>query len=603
MNVSDKQMKKSALTVEAFRLFGKTSARWAHSHISSCFKDSLSIDTILEQLSEVDVMHCLHNAPHHAAYTYLASEIFSKVKLNFGKDLREPAVEAFLEGEQRCYSANQRFSRSRIPERLINGVRASDLLFIARKKVSDCLKDFSWDEVALLCDFGPGANVGLTRALASKPNKVGLLSPTVTEGCDGLVIPALKYWNGWHEVLGANPKVRIVDHGRFNTVPKNYKTDRPIMIEPLWNSFFQKGIGSLMKRRLRGRGVNLFDQTPNQEAALQGSKDGSYATIDLKGASDSVAKRFVEWMLPTDWFDALVRTRTPKAVLPSGDVINLQKFSSMGNGYTFELESLLFWSLCEAVYSAWSSRLTTEGRQSTPIRVYGDDIAVDARVARELIELLSYCGFETNTKKTHIDDSGFRESCGKHYYRGSDITPFYIRNPLMNKHSKLLCANNATRWAARVQRPWGKDSVIRPLHEFALSHCGPIESIPLIPDGFGDGGLVVDLDFAMAHGVQSAAPRIYRKASGCDGFITEHYPEIPIPRRPKGLKGKALKEWYAENPKVTDYHLYACLLDMDRRYGAAGEGSPYTQELFTLSRWKKPLLIPSHLWQHYGPWT
>lgn len=600
MKYDDTVTKKSpSYLIEAYQLFSKTAARYAHSHVSELFCWDRPNLVTLRGLSEVDLLHVLQRG--HPAYTYLALEIFSKTSYDVGVNRKDAAVKSFLDGEALCYATNQRFSRALTPHYLTSGKRADLILFQARKNLADALGSFSWDDVAPLCDFGPGANVGLKKAQSSKPNKVGLLSSTVTEGTKPLVDAFAEWCPGWARSVDGVEKTSVTEVGKLTTVPKNYKTDRTIMIEPLWNSFFQKGIGSLIKRRLSGVGIDLRDQAPNQDAARIGSLDGSYATIDLKAASDSVAKRFVEWMLPTDWFAALVRTRTPKAVLPSGEVITLQKFSSMGNAYTFELESLLFWSVCKAVS-------VQHGGHLKRTLVYGDDIAVDASIAKDVVEMLSYCGFEVNTRKTHIDDSGFRESCGKHYYRGSDISPFYIRDSLNTFDSLLLLANNCSRWADRVTGPFSlmRDDLVKPLWEFGLQLCTDQRRVPWIPDGFGDGGLVVDADVALASGSimrhRSSNPR---QANGFDAFVTEHYPSIRCKLRPpKKLKGEALARWKDEHASVRSRHLMACLLEMDRRgVNVTDRESPYTSDVYRLSKWRAPLLVPSHMWSSLGPWT
>lgn len=136
---------------------------------------------------------------------------------------------------------------------------------------------------------------------------------------------------------------------KVTTVPKNSKTDRVIAIEPLMNMYVQKGIGGAIRHSLRSVGINLNDQTSNQRLAREGSLQGKLATVDLSSASDSVSLLLVEELLPPDWVAAIKLCRSPCGVLPDGSVINYQKVSSMGNGFTFELESLIFWAACSSV--------------------------------------------------------------------------------------------------------------------------------------------------------------------------------------------------------------------------------------------------------------
>ena len=99
----------------------------------------------------------------------------------------------------------------------------------------------------------------------------------------------------------------------------------------------------------------------------------------------------------------------------------------MGNGFTFELETALFWAISKAV----------AGHAS----VYGDDIVVPSASVGFLREVLYYVGFEFNEKKSHYGLSKFRESCGGHFFDGHDVTPLYVRSPL--KGVELIAwANN-----------------------------------------------------------------------------------------------------------------------------------------------------------------
>jgi hypothetical protein len=87
----------------------------------------------------------------------------------------------------------------------------------------------------------------------------------------------------------------------------------------------------------------------------------------------------------------------------------------MGNGATFSLETLIFASILDACCG--------HARYS----VYGDDLIVPRDNVARVIMALKYVGFIVNTDKSYTDGP-FRESCGKDYYRGTDITPFYLRS-------------------------------------------------------------------------------------------------------------------------------------------------------------------------------
>jgi hypothetical protein len=61
--------------------------------------------------------------------------------------------------------------------------------------------------------------------------------------------------------------------------------------------------------------------------------------------------------------------------------------------------------------------------------VYGDDIICDYNVTSSVIHDLSEMGFVVNNDKSFTGSNAFRESCGKYYYNGADITPLRFQVP------------------------------------------------------------------------------------------------------------------------------------------------------------------------------
>lgn len=270
---------------------------------------------------------------------------------------------------------------------------------------------------------------------------------------------AASVWN-WESTL-----VDVHIHpGRLEFVPKNAKTDRAIMVEPWLNSIVQLAVGDYMARRLKAFGVDLSDQDRNKSLAREGSLTGALATLDLSSASDSISTGLVEHLLPPDWFDLLSRLRTGEVVESSGLVTRLQKFSSMGNGFTFPLESLVFWALTRACCD----------RRET-VSVYGDDIICPTSRVESVIRVLNATGFLVNEEKSFWEGP-FRESCGGDYLSGIDVRPCFIKGPLTG-HDMFRLHNYYMR------------SLDHDLASMVREHLdGSI--ILLGPDGFGDGVLI-----------------------------------------------------------------------------------------------------------------
>lgn len=229
----------------------------------------------------------------------------------------------------------------------------------------------------------------------------------------------------------------LVNANKIAFVPKTAKTYRSIAVEPFGNGYLQKGIDLLMRNHLKRVGLDLSDQTRNQELARQGSlgsSEDSFCTIDLSSASDSISIELVREVLPPDWFNLLNRVRSPSYLL-NGTEYRSEKFCTMGNGFCFPLETLIFASACHAVNA---------GRCGDDFSVYGDDIIVRRKVFDDVLRLLNRIGFKANVKKT-FSSGPFRESCGANWYSGEDVTPFTLDFRLDSLSSMFKFVNLARR--------------------------------------------------------------------------------------------------------------------------------------------------------------
>jgi hypothetical protein len=419
-----------------------------------------------------------------------ASELLSKYPFEIGIDRDAVCIESFRVSEKACAAFNS------VSPWLCPSV-APAVLRRARGKIRALLGEFSWSEAVRYCGFGPGASTSLSRVHGHGAYKFGNSKPDVTPNCLPVAGHLLRSFFPayWLQLVGygvGDPAVQLADRcnvvrgNRLTTVPKNAKTNRAICIEPDLNMFFQKGIGGLIRKRLKRCGLDLnTQQEVNRRLAGVGSQTGSLATIDLKAASDSVSLGLCELLLPDDWLDAIVRTRSPVCELPDGTPVPLEKVSSMGNGFTFELESLIFLALAWAV----SPKMTL----GVDLAVYGDDLIVPTDVAGPLIRALDVAGFQTNASKTFIEGP-FRESCGKHYWRGIDVTPIYLRKPVDTIFRVFWFVNSVSRKAARDG--WRCSSYL-PLYEAAISLVpSSVRTRFPIPDGVGDGGIITPFDQA-----------------------------------------------------------------------------------------------------------
>lgn len=255
-------------------------------------------------------------------------------------------------------------------------------------------------------------------------------------------------------------EVEAVLGSELFTVPKKSDIDRVACKEPEINLFLQRAVGHHIKSRLRKKPffIDLYDQTRNQELARMALVEG-LATVDLKSASDTISRALVYDLLPFEWWSYLDDIRS-HYVTVDGKVVELEMFSSMGNGFTFELESLIFYALTRAV--CWLS-----GVKGT-ISVFGDDIIAPSRIVPRLVKIFHWYGFTTNQEKTHYRGP-FRESCGKHYHSSRDVTPFYIRGPIETKTDMIRVLNRLLIWDAFPYQ-WFCDPRVAKFHRKWSAH-------------------------------------------------------------------------------------------------------------------------------------
>lgn len=428
------------------------------------------------------------------------------VFLNLEVDRTAVAMEKFRAGELTCASANVRLLRAYDGPTCIGGPSVESVIHTTRRKISALLGAFKWEHCVEFMGFSSGASVSLPRTKGDPWYKYQTLEVTHDAKRVALaVVP--RYFPLWDRYLRESGTpldgVKPVLGNVVLTVPKNAKTERTIAKEPSVNMFLQRGIGGRLRKLLRRVGVNLNDQGINQGLAHIAAKLGELATLDLSAASDSVSIAICELLLPPDWFNAMMEVRSHFGWLPDGSLVRYEKMSSMGNGFTFELESLIFWALTASVCDLMHL-------ESHPIGIYGDDIICHVDAVPLLAKTLNYCGFSLNREKSFWSGP-FRESCGKHYFLGVDVTPMYIEEPIRGYFNTCLVANQLRRWAERLYDGYGLDERVFPVWDRLRLDLPPKWRKPRIPNETGDGALYGSLSEVL--------PRYSR---GRGAFVANH---------------------------------------------------------------------------------
>ena len=430
---------------------------------------------------------------------YQVTEILKKnPRLPLSHDKRAIALEKFKEAEVSCAETNDRILGA-IKNHQFGDPLISRTLFRAIELIRSILGPLTRADLSYCEDhfgFGPGVTTSLkgrvTYANKYKSRPIDA-SPRVVDFAVHCRPP------GWR----ALNELTIRSYSKLTTVPKNAKTDRCICVEPDLNIFVQRGIGRLLRYRLSRFGLDLNDSwRRNQDLAREGSIRDDLATVDLSAASDSISREIVWLMLPDRWSDLLYFARTDQYLDPTdGSVKEFHKWSSMGNGYTFELESLIFYSLACAASEVVSM-------PTTDVLAFGDDIIIPSAALDVLVRTLNFLGFKVNADKT-FGKGLFRESCGADFFRGTPVRPLYLRSS--SEYLEEVCyiyANSIRATAHRTMCGVGCDVRYLPAWLRCYTTVKPSHRYR-IPYGIGDVGFVSNLDEAapgyrhirMKHGI------------------------------------------------------------------------------------------------------
>jgi len=210
---------------------------------------------------------------------------------------------------------------------------------------------------------------------------------------------------------------------RVLLVPKDSRGPRLISCEPVDYQWIQQGLGRALVAHVEKHPdtmcqINFTHQYPNRCAALWGSRNGRYSTLDLAEASDRVSTALVRLLWPEHVYTYLAACRTSSTVLPDGSILPLRKFAPMGSALCFPVLAITIWAILNA---AAPDRYTKDR-----ILVYGDDVIVPTAYAANAIEQLESFGLKVNRDKS-CTSGLFRESCGTDAFHGVDVTPVRLR--------------------------------------------------------------------------------------------------------------------------------------------------------------------------------
>jgi hypothetical protein len=230
---------------------------------------------------------------------------------------------------------------------------------------------------------------------------------------------------------GAELPVKVI------SVPKTLKTPRIIAVEPTCMQYVQQGLLEQIVPRIErdfhlSQFLGFSDQGPNQTLARKGSENSELATLDLSEASDRVSNQLVRRLVSDHphLLAGLEATRSRRADVPGFGVHRLAKYASMGSALCFPMEAMVFLTLVflgiEKERNTPFTKISDFTEYFGRVRVYGDDLIVPVDTVESVILTLELFGARVGHSKSFWIGR-FRESCGKEYYEGQDVSIVKVR--------------------------------------------------------------------------------------------------------------------------------------------------------------------------------
>lgn len=315
-------------------------------------------------------------------------------------------------------------------------------------------------------DYGPGAAPG-----AKKTSFLHKLGSSQLSASSLSIIEDYYRWCERDVTRTSNEICRSMTRGRATleekpsslvAVPKTSKVSRLVKTEPLLNMFFQKGIQSVLERRLREFwGIDLTTQPGcNSELARQGSIDGSFATIDLTQCSDYISCRLVKELIDKTTYYVFDRYRSPSAMV-KGEKVNLGMIATMGNAFCFPLQTIILAAVVRAAYKCLGLPLRHKRNSYHYVKdqilllhepmnwgVFGDDIVIHKDAYPTVVRVLKALRLKPNESKSFWTGD-FRESCGSDWMCGENVRGVYIKT-LKTPQNLAIAFNSLTEWSSRT---------------------------------------------------------------------------------------------------------------------------------------------------------
>lgn len=421
----------------------------------------------------------MRDGVHRFKCAYQLESLFKRYRFEHdictSRELEALSIKQFLDNQERLRGIDVNMA----PRYLEN------ILFVARGVCQEILGSYDVDEHVAASRFGRRASVGIPLRNAVEAERYQV------------PITGSKYHIDWFRKIYLPRDCQAKDYiarqvgGDFNAafqeidtlaltlVPKTFKSLRSIMPNTTIGTFYSGGLGVVLQRRLQRAGYDIRTlQKEHAELARLGSITGKLVTADQSLASDNITVDLVKRILPWRWFEVLNRGRIGRVILPDGQFVDSQTFCTMGIGFTFPLQTLIFLSLLKAISIVYAA-------DRCKVSVYGDDLIYDKRIHPFVLTAFQSLGLKINVDKT-FSEGDFRESCGSDYYRGVDVRPFQPRNESGSRVRRKAYEVILYKYINGLRRRWLDEEVTGTLR-YLLSELAAISrGILRVPHDFPD---------------------------------------------------------------------------------------------------------------------
>jgi hypothetical protein len=378
----------------------------------------------------------------------------------------------------------------------------------ARKIVKNVLGEYPEDDVILHARFGKKSNIGCplhlahidyklsTKKACTSSSKITTWFRDKVQKFDPILTRFLNRIASSITMEGITPEL-CIEFLHLKTVPKKWNILRmitPLTLLALFKSF---GIGWVIEKRLAANKLNIRKlQQWHRKLVKKYSRSRTHVTADLSAASDSITRQLLMYLLPRKWWNEVKTVLTNQVLKPDGSAAYTMSVLPMGNGLTFPLETLVFYSIIKAI----GNLLNVKGTYS----VYGDDLIYPRQIHRFVEEIFPDLGFVLNRDKTFCD-SFFRESCGADYFHGVDVRPFYFRGQSASlTRTQYLAQLYKTYNGLRLR--WADEEIPSTLYFLLVEMCGVSDKLHRVPKSYpATSGIQTDTPYEIPLN-SSAAP-------------------------------------------------------------------------------------------------